>query len=292
MFILNKLCHEFNIKSVSNKRLVIPFSANSIYHPHTDKGVDLDQDAVPNLRIHECGTMLLGAAWNYQNVCSPFWRVYFNLDAGAAVRSGGREFFLSPSTVIVLPAGQRYDCLPGRAVRHLWIHFSLNTFFSPQKIGSFNLDPVTLKTWRVLYRKAQLQDNLYGLRCASAAAILNLLGQMEGDAHPTQSAQLRDFLAWLDTTLAQPPSLESMTTRAAMSRRSFFRWFSQATGCTPATYLTRLRMREACRLLCFGNDSIEQIADATGYTNRHHFSRSFKAETGTSPAAFRQGKKH
>jgi len=94
---------------------------------------------------------------------------------------------------------------------------------------------------------------------------------------------------WFERSLRNPPSLDEMAARAHMGHRSFLRWFQRETGCTPVTFLTRRRIREACRLLRFGPDSIEQIAEATGFANRHHFTRAFSAQTGRGPSAFRKG---
>jgi transcriptional regulator GlxA family with amidase domain len=73
-----------------------------------------------------------------------------------------------------------------------------------------------------------------------------------------------------------------------MSRRSFLRWFSEEIGETPMAWLRRIRIREACRLLRFGNQSLDEIAEATGFADRHHFTRVFTAMTGMGPAAFRR----
>ena len=90
--------------------------------------------------------------------------------------------------------------------------------------------------------------------------------------------------SWTDA----PPSLEEMAAHAGMSRRSFLRWFASETGSTPVAYLRHSRIRDACRLLRFGTGSVEEIAEATGFANRHHFTRAFTAETGMGPAAFRR----
>ena len=75
-----------------------------------------------------------------------------------------------------------------------------------------------------------------------------------------------------------------------MSVEAFIRWFKARTGRTPAAFVTERRVREACRRLAFGEESIEQVAEATGFANRHHFSRVFKQHAGCGPAEFRRGR--
>ncbi len=57
-----------------------------------------------------------------------------------------------------------------------------------------------------------------------------------------------------------------------------------------AAFVAERRIREACRRLALSADSIEQVAEAAGFANRHHFSRVFKRFAGCGPAEFRRGR--
>ena len=111
---------------------------------------------------------------------------------------------------------------------------------------------------------------------------------MEEGLAQARSEKLKRIHAWMESSHRTPPSLEAMATHAGMSRRSFLRWFSNETAETPVAYLRRLRIREACRLLRFGSQSVDEIAEATGFADRFHFTRAFTAVTGMGPAAFRR----
>jgi transcriptional regulator GlxA family with amidase domain len=103
-------------------------------------------------------------------------------------------------------------------------------------------------------------------------------GKMEASLPAARSEKLRRIHAWMESGIRTPPSLDEMAAHAAMSRRSFLRWFPSETGETPVAYLRRLRIREACRLLRFGNQSVDEIAEATGFANRYHFTRALHAQ--------------
>ena len=47
-------------------------------------------------------------------------------------------------------------------------------------------------------------------------------------------------------------------------------------------------MRESARLLLQSDETIDAIADDTGFPNRAYFSRVFKQITGEAPAGFRR----
>jgi transcriptional regulator GlxA family with amidase domain len=80
---------------------------------------------------------------------------------------------------------------------------------------------------------------------------------------------------------------ESMAKRAGMSLRNFDRRFRKATGEAPSTYLQRLRVEKAKRLLETTNDTVEQIADKVGYEDSRSFRRLFYKYTALSPKSYR-----
>ena len=127
---------------------------------------------------------------------------------------------------------------------------------------------------------------LLAARCSGL--LLPLLSRAQPASVVGLSPGMESLIRWLDTRLSDPPPVAGMAARVGMSVRSFVRWFREETSASPAAWLTRRRIRESCRLLRFSTQSIEQIAESTGFANRHHLSRVFKAETGTSPSAFRR----
>jgi AraC-like DNA-binding protein len=258
------------------------------FDPHTGIGVLLDGTELPSLRIHECGATVLDKSWNYQGVRSPFWRAYFNPDAGAAVSISGKWMSLVPSRLMILPEDSLFDCRCRGNTRHFWIHFSLPIAGDPQPPWSRNLDADGVSLWHSLYQLAGQGGTAHRLRHACAAALMLEFGKKEGEFPPARSEKLKRILSWMESRTHAPPSLEEMAAHAGMSRRSFVRWFASEAGGTPVAYLRRIRIREGCRLLRFGKGSLEGIAEATGFADRHHFTRAFTAATGMGPAAFRR----
>lgn len=100
-------------------------------------------------------------------------------------------------------------------------------------------------------------------------AIARLLDELRGD---------------LDADL----DVDAMAARVAMSRRTFARRFKEATGTTPARWLSRQRVEHAQQLLESTDLDVELVAHrsglGTGVTLREHFRR----ELGTTPTAYRR----
>jgi transcriptional regulator GlxA family with amidase domain len=92
---------------------------------------------------------------------------------------------------------------------------------------------------------------------------------------------------WMAGHLTDPISIETLADRAAMSERSFTRRFRAATGTAPIEWLIRLRVRRAQDLLESTDESIDAIAERSGFgtpeTLRHHF----RKVVGTSPSQWR-----
>jgi len=104
-----------------------------------------------------------------------------------------------------------------------------------------------------------------------------------GEAGPLQRA-----LDWATGHLDQPHSLDSLATRAAMSRRSFTRHFRRHTGTTVGQWLLAQRLALAQRLLETTDQPVERIAERAGFgtplSMRQHFATAFD----TTPSAYRR----
>ena len=68
----------------------------------------------------------------------------------------------------------------------------------------------------------------------------------------------------------------------------FARSFTARVGCAPFAFQRTSRLRNARRLLCCTELSIEMIAASVGFQNATHFSRLFRRETGHSPREYRR----
>jgi AraC family transcriptional activator of mtrCDE len=113
--------------------------------------------------------------------------------------------------------------------------------------------------------------------------------RLPGDVPWTATAD-DAVLCVIDAVLGEPGrdwSITLFAARAAMSRATFIRHFTRATGMTVGQFVTRLRMMIAADLLADGRRSVSAVADAVGYRSASAFGRAFRAATSTSPARFR-----
>lgn len=261
------------------------------YNPFTRDGLRLPVGTgQEGFQIHEAGMMVLDANWRHTGVCSPFWRLFYDFTPGAWVTCGGKHHALGPDTLVVMPDGAPFDCGSGAGVEHLWVHFSLYQTLSTSATGVFTLpaDGALRAVVTALRRWIEARD-MVAVQHTGAALLHLAFAGGRGGKMVAVPARLRRVFSGIEQTLAGTTSNEALAGLAGMSVEAFIRWFKASTGRTPAAFVAERRIREACRLLAFGEASIEQVAEAVGFTNRHHFSRVFKRYAGCGPAEFRRG---
>lgn len=99
---------------------------------------------------------------------------------------------------------------------------------------------------------------------------------------------LAPLLGELLDSLADEHTIESLAARCAMSPRTFARRFRQETGTTPHLWLTQQRILLARRMLESGDDSIDTVAERSGFATATMLRYHFTQIVGTSPSAYRR----
>jgi AraC-like DNA-binding protein len=84
-------------------------------------------------------------------------------------------------------------------------------------------------------------------------------------------------------------TLEELAHAANTSRSVLAERFQHLVGSPPMQYLTQWRMLLAANLLCRSNAPLVRIAEEVGYQTDTAFSRAFRREYGSPPAAWRRG---
>lgn len=75
-----------------------------------------------------------------------------------------------------------------------------------------------------------------------------------------------------------------------MARTNLFAKLKAITGSTPNEFISTIRLKAAAAMLV-GNPelNVSEIADRTGFSSAHYFSKCFKAQFGMSPLSYRKG---
>lgn len=102
-----------------------------------------------------------------------------------------------------------------------------------------------------------------------------------------RSGALSAVMEWLDEHLAEPLSLEEVSTHAHMSQRTLARRFRAETGKSLAGWIASRRIERARTLLEDSEATVSEIAYAVGFGSTEAMRRHFVAQTGATPQAYR-----
>lgn len=252
------------------------------------------------IRLLACGCVNLlarASKWNFNQVSAPYWRLYWNDKPGAVMIAGARRYYLKPRVLALVPPHAVFSTRNRRPALHFYIHFQL-------------LQPMLTVQSRIMLAqlrpegRALLRATMASLRRASglsrelsflARSLIEwVFSTMSDQALPARrsDARLMAVLAILDQNMSAPLDNSALARQVGMSKNAFMRLFKAQYGLTPHATIQRKRIEKACIMLHFSNASIDQVAEATGFCDRFHFSRIFKRLQGMGPTAFRRQTEH
>ena len=96
-----------------------------------------------------------------------------------------------------------------------------------------------------------------------------------------------DLHDWIVEHLSDPLTVERLAAQAGMSSRNFARVFAEKTGITPCKYVECVRLNRARELLESGEDSMQVVAEASGFGREDKMRRVFRRYLNVSPVHYR-----
>ncbi|MFZ4774776.1 MAG: helix-turn-helix domain-containing protein [Terrimicrobiaceae bacterium] len=243
----------------------------------------------------------IGREWKF-DLCSPFWRLYVNDRSGAFLHHQGRRLPLAAGTPWIIPAWMRFQTSLQRPVTQDFIHFQVTgpltrsverRMSSPVRLQSgIPLSPL-IERWRGGLDRMNFSHFCWANATAHAALAVAFAGWTTDDQHAelrllAEHEAVQPALDCIDRHPEAPPSNPDLARLCGTSEDHFIRKFRSATGSTPAGYGRKQRISLAAEWLTGTNRTLDDIAEASGFTDRFHFSRVFKAQLGFPPATYRR----
>lgn len=119
--------------------------------------------------------------------------------------------------------------------------------------------------------------------------LLALFGRSASRQQDTPARWLRDARAYIDAHACEPRSLGEIAAAIGCDPVRLSRGFRRVFGHSIGEYQRKVRVAAASDLLRSGHMPLAEIAQSCGFYDQSHLTRSFKAEVGCTPAAFRKG---
>jgi AraC-like DNA-binding protein len=243
------------------------------------------------LRLLVCRFELLHQ-WNMRTLAAPYWRLYWVRGSGCLVKDVQGTHALSPDFLYLIPPDTACSGTSTSDVHQLYLHFVMRPRYVPSpralipiRIGAARRGEASACAEAVLSD----QTDPYQLGHRAYAMIHGALRHLGPGDLALGSSDSRIDLAVERMRRDMPRPIPNAELAAAvhMNPNAFIRLFRETLGEPPQSYYLRLRIDRACRRLHFTEDSIDTIAEATGFCDRYHFSRVFKKYRKMGPAAFR-----
>ncbi|MDO4299127.1 MAG: AraC family transcriptional regulator [Lachnospiraceae bacterium] len=113
---------------------------------------------------------------------------------------------------------------------------------------------------------------------------------LENAAAYGEVSQIGNALRYVGKHYAEPIKVKDMAAACGLSETHFRRLFLEYNHISPADYVSRVRIRAACKLMLTTTASLDEIAMKAGFASMSTFNRNFKKILGTSPHSWRKDK--
>jgi transcriptional regulator GlxA family with amidase domain len=102
------------------------------------------------------------------------------------------------------------------------------------------------------------------------------------------SGPINDLLSWILENITADLCVEKLAEKVAMSPRNFTRVFTRETGASPARYVAEARLAAARQQLEQTTDTLDRIAEQTGFGSSINLRRLFEKQLNLTPGEYRQ----
>ena len=262
----------------------------------------------------------LDSSWNYQEVVSPFSRIYLITDGEGQISPDNQLMQLKKGYMYLIPSYVHCSYSCDENLSQNYLHFT-NELQEGLKI--FDILHVTheIKAKPIDYllfdRLLEINDDAELVQSdpqyyqkkdwishrdnnGSPASMLETNGIVkqllsrfitEGDAavgNVLRMSRMRQVFNYIGTHLNDEIRMEKLAEIACYSTDHFTRQFKQTTGLLPVEYINKKRIEKAQLMLMTTSRSQREISEQTGFSCQQYYSRVFKKLVGCSPAQYRK----
>jgi len=246
---------------------------------------------IPSIRLVRGGKARL-AEWIVPMRSLPEWHIYWNSTSGGQLILPDAKIVMDPESVYLLPPNLVFATASNGVFEHFFLDFRLEdeSFLRVKK------EPVRFrrKDYEWILKQCFWQD--FSVLTAGTL-ILALLAAIPPENYVPEGAALMDprIQRALDLISAafQLQQLKGLNNRTisrkiGMSQVNFQHLFKRELKISPHRYILNRRLELAHDLLRNSDRSIEDIAEASGFSNRYQFTKSFSGVYKIPPGRFRR----
>jgi AraC-like DNA-binding protein len=268
----------------------------------------------------------LDERWNYANVISPYFRIYYIDEGEGFIITAKEKTKLEQSHLYIIPSFTLCHLRCDNYLSQYFLHFfeesaeGISLFAYNRKIikvkacetdianfkrllqinpgrGINRSDNPKIYEKNIYYRSYQelnnnVSDSIYletqGIILQFVSRFLNSNRFRPKNPEPIPS-KILESISYIQLNLKRNLTVTSLAKRANLHQDYFSRLFCQFTGERPLAYIHVKRIERAQYLIGTTNLSFSKIAEETGFENLPHFSKIFKKVTSLTPGEYKKG---
>jgi AraC-like DNA-binding protein len=266
----------------------------------------------------------LNHKWNFNNVISPYYRLYYIDEGIGAIWSSSDKFILEPGYLYLIPS---FTICNLNCEEHLSQYFIQFFEESPDGISLFNQNRIVIKLaateMDIKLIKQMLQhnpgrginrsdnpkvyekENYYkeysslndkmkihqkfenqGILLQLISRFLNAT-EYKPNTPQTTSSKILDTMSYVQLHLSENLTVTKLAQRVNQNQDYFSKQFLLHTGQRPLNYIHEKKIERAQYLIATTDKTFLDIAMDTGFSNLPHFSKIFKQIVSLTPGEYR-----
>ena len=275
-----------------------------------------------NLQMLNVGFARQNGDWNWQEVNSPFTRIYCVTEGEARLHLGeaGGNIHLTPGHLYIIPAytTHSYECYG--VFCHYYLHVYegfknvtnvMEMYDFPTEVEADGVDERLFAMMCMAHPEALLPEsdprsydnttkftdyvrryNAMELweKMRLRGAILTLFSRFMEKATPklwTRDERMTKVLSYVHNGIGGDIDMDSLAGIACVTKPYLIRLFKRELGMSPLQYVNRKKVERAQLLLLTEDVSVKEVAYRLGFGDHSYFIRLFKKLTGRTPMEYR-----
>lgn len=266
----------------------------------------------------------LNKKWNFRNVISPYYRLYYIDDGEGFIGDQHGGLSLRPGFIYIIPSFTLCNLSCDLFLSQYFIQFfeespdGISLFSNCRRILEVRANPDDIANFKqiiainpgrginrsdnplvyekdIYYKEYTELNNLQSISAQyeTQGIILQLISKFlkpeifQSDQVTVTPSVVMDAIAFIQINLGSSLKVSQLANRANLNTDYFSRIFHRYTGQSPLNYILHKRIERAQYLIITTNKQQDEIAEMTGFYNAQYFSRVFKKLTGLTPGAYK-----
>lgn len=262
--------------------------------------------------------------WNFNNVISPYYRLYYIDDGLGTISSGFGKLILEPGYLYLIPSFSICNLNCEDYLSQYFIQFFeespdgislFNENRNPMKLTATQTDVVLIKQMlqtnpgrginrsnnpkeyekEAYYKEYQSLNNKLkehqkfenqGILLLLISRFLNAKSFKQNTLQNTPS-KILDTMSYVQLHIGKNLTVRQLAQRVNQNQDYFSKQFLLHTGQRPLNFIHQKKIERAQYLIATTNKSFLEIAMDTGFSNLPHFSKIFKQFVSLTPGVYR-----